>query len=199
MDLINTWKQRKMSWSQIASWEYDKEQWYSKYILGEEQSTNAQMLFGNVIGQKLASDPSFLPQVLRYKVFEKEFNAKLSDFVITGYLDSYCPDTYNFYEYKTSSNPNKWTQKSVNSHGQLVFYKALIYLCEKIRPENIKCKLFYIPVNQSGGFEMELTKNAKIQSFDFDNTTTIEVLKFLNYIKKTRKQMESYAQKRLLA
>lgn len=199
MELINNWKKRKFSWSQLACWIYDKEQWYSKYILGEEQETNAQMLYGNVIGTKLASDPSFLPQVLRYDTFEKSFDAKLGDFMITGFLDSYCSTTHNFYEYKTSSNPNKWNQKSVNSHGQLLFYKALIYLCEKIRPENIKCKLFYIPVNQNGSFEMELTKNAKIQSFDFNNTTTIEVLKFLNYIKKTHKEMEVYAQKRLLA
>ena len=199
MELINTWKKRKVSWSQIASWEYDKEQWFSKYVLGIGQESNAQMEFGRVIGEKLASDPSFLPEVLRYEVFEKEFNTRLSNFVITGYLDSYCPNTHNFYEYKTSSNPNKWNQKSVNNHGQLLFYKALIYLCEKVRPEDIKCKLFYIPVNQSGSFEMEITKNSKIQSFDLNNTTTMEVLKFLNYIKRTRKEMESYAHKRLLA
>lgn len=197
MELINTWKKRKVSWSQIASWEYDKEQWFSKYILGIGQESNPQMEFGRVIGEKLASDPSFLPEVLRYKVFEKEFNTRLSNFVITGYLDSYCPDTHNFYEYKTSSNPNKWNQKSVNKHGQLLFYKALIYLCEKVKPEDIKCKLFYIPVHQNGSFEMEI--NGKVQHFDFDNTTTMEVLKFLNYIKRTRKEMESYAHKRLLA
>ena len=190
MDLINNWKKRKVSWSQIASWEYDKEQWFSKYVLGEAQDSNAQMEFGKVIGERLASDPSFLPEVLRYKVFEKEFNAKLSDFIITGYLDSYCPYTHNFYEYKSSSNPNKWNQRSVKLHGQLLFYCGLIFLNHKIIPKKIS--LFYIPVRMNGEFKMELNKGSKIQSFPVEYTT-IEVLKFLNYIKKTRKEMLKYA------
>lgn len=188
---INKWKERSYSWSQHSSFLYDPEQWYKKYILEQEQSTNAQMLYGNEIGNKLSNNPSFLPEVLRYSVFEQKLEAKIENIKLIGFLDSFDPVTCNFYEYKTSSNKTKWTNKSVKIHGQLDFYFFLIWMNYKVPPEKIKCKLFYIPVEQGGDFNMKLS-NDIIQSFNV-NKKMIDILKFVKEIKKVHRQMELYA------
>ncbi len=184
---------RPLSWSCISSFEYDREGWYKKYILNEVQEPNKEMLFGNVVGGKLASDPSFLPDVPRYKHFEKKLEGRIGNIVILGYLDAFDPDTKKkFHEYKTSSNTKKWTKKSVQEHGQLLFYKLLIWLNYEIPPEEITCHLHYIPVEENGSFEMQLSKESH-QSFEAKHTT-LDVLNFGRYIVKTYQDMVKYVE-----
>ncbi len=155
------------------------------------------MLFGNEVGGKIAADPKYLPEVPRYKIFEQKFEAEISGIPLVGFLDSFCPDSFGMHEYKTASSKNKWNHKSVNSHGQLKFYKLLIWINKGITPENIKCHLTYIPVRKAGGFKegfrMELS-DAKPQTFEAKHTSA-EVLEFANFIKAKFNEMVEYALK----
>jgi hypothetical protein len=187
-------KSKPLSWSAMSSWFYDKDQWAKKYLDGIETPPNKEMLFGNVIGQKLASDQSFLPQVPRYKQFEKELRSKIGDIELIGFLDSFCPNKKYFHEYKTSSNQKKWTQKSCEEHGQLDFYFFLLWLNYGKLPEEINCMLHYIPVGENGQFEMELQVSEinPVKSFKVKKTVK-DILKFGNEIKKVYKEMEKFA------
>lgn len=194
-NIIEHCKVRPLSWSAVSSFEYSPEQWFTKYIKGEQEPENIQMAFGKVIGQRLASDPLFLPEIPRYAQFEKMLEANISDLKILGFLDSYCPDTKAFHEYKTSSNKERWNKKTANEHGQMMFYMLLIWINYAIKPEEVNASLHYIPVHEING-EMKLATLLPCQSFEVKHTS-LEVLKFANYLKETAKAMETYAQSRL--
>ncbi len=186
-------RHRPLSWSALSAFEYNKEQFYSKYIEGIKTDPTPKMLYGNVVGERIASDANFLPEISpRYKIYEKKLEGKIGEICLTGFLDNYCPDTHAFHEFKTSSSKTRWTQKSANEHGQILFYKLLIWLNYQIPPEQVKCRLWYIPVHENGSFEMELSKEL-IQSFEVKHTSA-DVLKFGNYIKQVWKEMEEFVE-----
>ena len=202
-------QKRDISWSSYSSWTYSKTEWARRYLEDIYTAPNEKMVYGNVIGKKLGEDPTFLPDVPRYKVMEQKLKALVDGVKITGYLDSFCPETFAFYEYKTSSNDKKWTKESAKKHGQILFYMALIWKNYNIKPENIKCSLHYIPVEEY--FEATTTKNDDIFSdenkpqvkmrlkegqeilhFEISHTS-MEVLKFLKEVVKAYREMEEFA------
>lgn len=183
-------KTRPLSWSAISSFQYDPEQWYKKYVLNEPQQSNPAMEFGKVVGEKLASDSAFLPEVPRYKHMEKKFEGKIGDIQLIGFLDSYCPDTKSILEFKTSSNSKRWSQKKAEIHQQIDFYCLLVWLNHGVLPE--KCHLCYIPVEEGGSFEMKLS-DKPVQIFEVKKTA-VDVLKFGNYVKDIYKQMQKFAE-----
>ncbi len=186
---------RPLSWSSMESFRWDPEKWYDKYILNEVQSSNAGMDFGKVIGNEIANNPEFLKDLPRFDVFEKKLEALIEDVRLIGFLDSFDSKTKDFIEYKTSANVNKWTQKSAEEHGQILFYLFLIWKNYGIPPEKIKVKLVYIPVSENNDFSMSLTDGGKIQVFDVKHTT-LDVLQFAGHIKKTISAMRAFAHKR---
>lgn len=186
---------RPLSWSAISSFVYNKEEFFDKYVLGKKPESNNKMLFGNEIGARLSSDPKFLPEISRYKIYEKCLTAKLGDISLIGFLDNYDPKTHAFHEFKTSSSTTRWTEKSAKEHGQLLFYKFLLYKNYGIDPSKIKCTLFYIPVEETGDFSMKLS-NEPIQSFEVEHSIT-DIIKFAGYIKKTYEEMADYVKKHI--
>lgn len=198
--LIAAWKKRPYSWSQHSSFDYDKDQWFLSYVLGVKGDPSPAMLFGNVVGQSLATNKP-MADVPRQPHMEYEIKVKLDDFSVLGYFDSYncgrcdiCSDMKQLEEYKTSGNTNKWNQKSVDTHGQLTYYCMLLYLRDKVKPEDVAIRLHYIPVEEDASFEMAVV--GKPQSFNTKRTMT-DVLRLMVEIKKRRKEMERYARKRL--
>lgn len=185
---------RPLSWSSIASWQFSRDQWARKYLEGIYEEPNNLMLFGNEVGQKLGLDRKYLPMVERYEVMypaEHRLTSKINDIELVGLFDSFDPKDKHFNEYKTSSNKTKWTQKSAQGHGQILFYLFLIYKNYNIPPEKIKVKLYYIPVSTDGDFKMKVDEKG-IQSFEVKHTS-LEVLKFANFIKQTYQEMSDFA------
>lgn len=180
---------RPLSWSQISSFQYNPSAWYSRYVLGEEQPESPEMRFGKEVGERLASDPTYLPEVERAIIFEQELHGKIDDIELIGFLDSFCPDKKILLEYKTSRNKKKWNHKSASLHGQLDFYAFLIYQNYKIKPEDLNIKLIYVPVHIKDG-ELALCDDP-INSFEVKKTMT-DILRFANYIKDVRKEMEEF-------
>ena len=192
-------KDRPLSWSSIASWEFNKDSWTRKYLYGIVEESNDKMTFGKVIGEKIATDPTYLPDLPRYEKFEHKLEGKISDIPLLGYLDSFDSKTCNFLEYKSSSNEKRWHQKSAEKHGQLDFYFLLIYLNYQKKPEEVSCHLHYIPVQETVDFttepfttKMEVTPDALIQSFPVKKTMK-DILSFAKYLKDTYAAMERHA------
>ncbi len=184
---------RPLSWSCISSFLYNKEEWYKKYILNEPTLSNPAMEAGKKIGERIANDLTFLPELPRLKHYEKKLEGKIGDILLVGYLDMFDPDTKNFDEIKTSSNSKKWTQKSSESHFQLDMYYLLLWLNYEIPPEKIQCRLHYIPVQENGKFEIDIVEPIKIKTFEIKKTT-IDILKFGSYVKKIHQEMIAYCE-----
>jgi hypothetical protein len=184
---------KPLSWSAISSWEWNQEEWATKYLDGLFTPPTPKMSFGNVVGDRLAKDPEYLPEVPRYSVFEHKMYADIGDIKLVGLLDSFDPETKNFYEYKTSSNENKWDQDEANKHGQILLYLFLIYVNYRVPPEKIKIKLVYIPVEENFDGFMEVSKGGKIQSFDVNHTLEEALVFIAKKVKPIWEEMKEYA------
>lgn len=190
---IESWLNHPMSWSQIAQFRnYSKEGWYNKYILGIKDPPNKQMIFGSMVGKKLETDPTYLPEIPRQSTMEYKFTAKVNDIELVGYADSYGDLTIR--EYKTGKTP--WTQKKVDEHGQITMYALMEYLNEKIKPEDIKMSLHWIPTCEDENGEIQFVEPLVVQHFETKRTTK-DVLLFAADILKLRQEMLEYAKKHI--
>lgn len=191
---IATWKARPISWSQLSSWKYSKDQWVYKYILDKKEEANAGMLYGNVIGDTLGTPHSLVPKLNPHLVGTKEFEllAKMNTYTLIGFCDHYCPDCKVLNENKTSQKENRWTQKEVDDHGQLTMYALMLLLKYKTDPADVKMYLNFIPVRENGAFKLELVSPDFFKRFE-TNRTIQQVLQFGANIDTTVKEMEKYA------
>jgi len=192
---LKRWKERDLSWSQLSSFEYDPDQWYRRYFEKEEQHETAEMVFGKVIGERLASDPNFLPEVPRLSKFEHKFRVVYDGITLVGYADGFCNKTKKkLIEYKTGVK--KWDQKRADEHGQIDAYLLMHYITTKIKPEEVECHLVWLPTERKeyGDFnvDIKLIEPATPKIFKTKRTMA-DILNFASRIKRTYKEMEKYA------
>jgi len=181
-------KLRPVSWSQISCFEYNHEQWFKRYILGEKQEENSAMKFGKAIGEKLASDPSFMPEVPRLPLYEYELKAKVNKIPLIGYIDAFDLENNKMLEYKSGK---LWTKEKAESHGQISMYALMLYLMYNIRPEELDIKLVWLETQETGSFETEFVKGVKPVIFPIKKTM-FDILEMAMRIKKNSKEMEKY-------
>lgn len=196
------WKARPFSWSQMSSFEYSADQWFRKYYLGEAQKPSAEMHFGKEIGERLASDPSFMPHIPRQNQMEYGVKVPLGDVELVGYFDSFDDKPfgtpYFLEEYKTGKKA--WDQKRADNHGQITFYCLLLWLAKKINPKDVLARIHWMPTEETdqsfkdfmdGRRKIELTKNVQPLTF-VTRRSMADVLVFGARINKTIKDMEDY-------
>lgn len=193
-ELINTWKKRAISWSQISSFAYSKDQWALRYIFNIDDGGNNLMRFGNVVGDSLGTPESMVPLLNPSLVGVKEFelHAPLNGLSLIGYADHYCPETKVLNENKTSVNLTRWDQDKVDNHHQLTMYALMLMITHKTKPEDVEMWLNFIPVRETQSFEMEIVDPALFHRFPTKRTTK-QCLEFGASISKTLKEMEKYA------
>ena len=184
---------RHLSWSSISQWEYDKEAWARKYIDGIKEEPSKEMIVGKEIGERLASDPAYLPQVPRLPVFEQELSAKFGNIPLIGYIDSYCPRTCRVKEYKTGKRA--WDKKRADKHGQISMYLLMLFLQFQVKPENVDCELVWLSTEERGDFSIALIEPVVPQIFKTKRTMT-DILKFGMKIKSVHKEMQEFIHSR---
>jgi hypothetical protein len=189
---ITKWKTRDFSWSQLSSWEYDKEQWYKRYILDERDEPSKEMLFGRVLADALEHGTCEIPELVKRLPFKKEhpFKVKFGALTMVGYADDFDDKTFTtLNEVKTGKRP--WDQKRVDEHGQLTMYCLLNYITNKVRPEDVEIGLHWLPTRETGDFTISFTEPVQVISFKTKRTMQ-DILKFGSKINSTYKEMEEY-------
>lgn len=188
-------RNRPLSWSAISSFEYDPEQWYRKYALGQEDAATKEMLFGSEVGRKLASDPLYMPQVQRYPVFEYELKFNFGKIPMIGYIDGWDGEIdhrtlkYALGEYKTGKKA--WTQKRADEHGQFDTYLLGLWVTEKIDPYKVKLALHWMPTQENSDFSISFIDPKACRTF-YTSRSMRDVLNFGIRINKVYKQMDEY-------
>jgi len=188
---------RPLSWSSLSSWEWNKEEWAKKYLEGIETPPSEEMRFGSRVGKKLETDPTYLPMIHRCSKMENEFCVSMSGIKMLGYADSF--DNVSFLvgdEYKSGVKP--WDQNRVDQHGQITMYLLMNYITNKIKPEYVHFRLWWMPTTriETGDFKVaidfvpDIENNIKV--FE-TKRTMVDILKFAAYIKKTYKEMQEFA------
>lgn len=186
-----------LSWSSINSFtEYDRNIWFDQYVLGNRTAPNPQMEVGIRLGERWATDPTFLPEVERPEIFEHNLSAYLDDIFITGHLDGlHLTKKKKLQELKTTSSKTKWTTKSVRKWGQITCYAYLLYKNYGIKPEDLEMELIYIPVAQIGDFTYEQSGPPVIIPTE---RNMLDLVRFGKFIKDTHAQMLAFVgQKKL--
>jgi hypothetical protein len=182
-------RNRPLSWSAISSFEYDPEQWYRKYALGQEDAATKEMLFGSEVGKKLATDPSYLPHIKRYPIFEYELRFFFAGIPMIGFIDGWCPSTLDLGEYKTGKKP--WTQKRADEHGQFDAYLLGLWTMHKIRPEDVRLHLHWMPTQDNGDFSISFIDEKDCRTFKTKRTMR-NVLDFGMRINRVYREMDAY-------
>ncbi len=189
-------KTRPLSWSAISSFEYDKEQWYEKYVLGIKPEENKEMKFGKEFAKSIEDgtcDEKYNVDLLRRLAKKKEhqFQVMFAGIPLVGYADAFCTESFKVLdEIKTGKKP--WDQKRADEHGQIDMYLLMNLITNKIRPEDVKCTIYWLPTQENGDFSISLVSPAVVYPFQTKRTTA-DVLKFGSYIKQVYKDMQLYA------
>jgi len=194
-NLHETLKWPVLSWSSFQAFrDYDKGEWYKRYVLGERGPSNPAMDAGRVIGERLATDPGYLPSVPRPEIYEQELRAKLGEIDLVGHLDGWSPSVPAILEYKTTQNKSRWNFDSVQSHGQIDFYCLLVWLNFKIKPEDLKLSLTAIHLKEDGGFKLAPTGVVEvIPTF----RSMAQILRFAAEIKVIHSEMQKFVASQL--
>ena len=198
---ITRWKNRPYSWSQHSSFDWDKEQWFYHYVMGKKQTEpsdfQVQMDFGKEVDESIESGEKPMAIVPKQESMQLEIvvsikgKKKSDDFMCIGKLDSGSVTEKAIEEYKTTNNPKKWNQKSVDNHKQLTMYVTLLYIGHGIKPETVKIRLHDIRVAEGSDFAWYVVDEPP-HTYNTQRTLT-DVLMFIAEMRKRRIEMEKYA------
>ena len=185
---IKKFLKRPLSWSSINSFRYDPDEWYLKYIEGKRGRDTGPLVFGKNVGERLASEQDFLPEVPRLKEYEHELSVKIGNIQCIGFLDNFDLESKSFAEFKTGK---KWTQDKANKHGQIDMYASMIYLKYGIKPEDLNISLIWLPTEAKQDFSTDFVKDMKPVIFPVKKTMR-DILFFMAEIQVIHKEMQEY-------
>ena len=189
---------RPLSYSAISSFEYDKEQWYKKYILGEKLKETPELKFGKVFAKSCEDRCPLAPVTLLDKM-EHKFSVVFDDIPLVGFADTWDDKTHlEGGEYKTGVQI--WNQKRVDEHEQITIYLLMNYITHKINPDSVRYFLEWVPtkkIERSNGdfsgedYEIAFVTPITVRRFETKRTMT-DILRYGAKIKRIVKEMEDY-------
>jgi len=150
------------------------------------------MHFGSYVGDRIASDPTFLPEIPRLKHFEYTLETTFAKVPLIVHIDNY--EEGILAEFKTGKQP--WSHSRASKHRQLDLYVAMLYLVEKIPPEKLKIDLYWAEtaddyITDEYGTDDVIKLTGRIEKYTVKKTTK-DVLRILAYVVRIRKQMIAY-------
>lgn len=184
---------RPLSWSAISSFEWNKSQWYKKYILGELPEMTPELEFGSYVDKRIQSDADFLPALERYPIMQHKMTGTFNKIPLIGYADGFDPNPKKMRLKDDKTGRKPWDQKRADETGQLTMYLFMLYLRDKIQPEDVECYIDWLPTHIEDG-KIVFIKEGDIRTFKTRRSMR-EVLAFGQRIKDTWEQMEAYGQR----
>lgn len=182
---------RPLSHSQLTTFQWSKQKWYDKYVLGFDSPVTREMEFGSMVDKRIQEDPTYLPQVPRLTHLQYPLKCEYEGIPLIGFPDSLDLDNPHLRDTKTGRQI--WNKRRADETKQLTMYLTMIYLIHKIKPEEFKCAIDWLPTRIHEG-EVCFTDPVELVQIETKRTMT-DVLKFLQYIVDTRKEMEEYYRK----
>ena len=187
-------EKRPLSWSGISSFQWNKRQWYEKYVLKILPEVTPELRFGSMVDKKIQDDPKYLPNVIRYSVLQHEMRAMWNGIPLLGFADAHEPSIPAIRDYKTGRKP--WDKKRADETGQLTMYLFMEYLKNrKLKPEAYELYIDWLPTHIKDGEIAFIEPNHKIlvpKTFKTKRTMS-QILTFGKLIEDTWAEMEAYA------
>lgn len=179
---------RPLSHSQLSTWEWRKTDWWDKYVLGKEKEPSAEMIFGKEVDLKIQQDPTYLPAITRLPHLQYELKNEFQGIPLIGFPDALDLDNPHLIDYKTGRKP--WDKKRADETKQLTMYLTQIYLLHGIKPKEFRCSIQWMPTHIKDG-AVAFISEGEVITIETNRTMT-DILKFMQYLIDTRKEMEEY-------
>lgn len=210
-----------LSFSQMTTFEQDKDRFLAQYVHGERQRITRNMKFGADVAEALengesSGDPFLdlmmakLPKLDRmdkpvedpkgrevyYERDKKNYfvpvlENKGDDIPLLAVPDSAAADYSAFKEYKTSVR--KWTQKMVDDSGQITFYATAMWLNTGKIPSDIELANVQLDYDENG----HLMPTGDVWCFP-TKRTMVDVIRMTNRIRKAWHEINELCKKELL-
>ena len=177
----------------ISCFEYDKEEWYKRYVLGEQTPPSKEMLFGNKFAKSIEDGTCDYPGLLAALQPKKEqpFEVQLGQLRLKGFADAFDNVNYKVLD-EVKTGKKEWNQKRADEHRQIDMYLLMNLITNKVRPEDVTCSVYWCPTEERGDFSVQFVEPRVFKKF-VTKRTTAQVLKFASYIQDIHKDMLSYA------
>lgn len=185
------WKDRPFHWSQISSWQYNPEQWYQRYYLGLPEELSREVIFGSMVDERIQVDPTFIPSLERYPIQQHQMSVMYNGIRLNGTADHFDRKGRRLKDDKTGKK--LWDKKRADETGQLTMYLLLLYISEKIKPEEMRCFIDWLPTIEDGDFSIKFRDSPPKPITIETKRTMTDILNFAAYINSVRKEMEAYA------
>jgi len=187
-------KTRPISWSSYSSFLYNPDNWFRSYILNERQKETPEMAFGKNLATELENGTCTIVDLVKHVINKKEhkFLVKFCGIPLVGFADDFCVSTFReLNEVKTGKKA--WDQNRVDKHQQFDMYLLMNYITNKVNPEDVRCRLFWLPTEDDDNFNIKYTTNpATVHIFETKRTMA-DILAFGTNLKKAYEHMEKYA------
>ena len=193
--MLDRFEKRPLSHSQLATFEYDKDAWFRRYVLGESSPPNPAMLFGSKIGDQIGTPESPVPDLTPCGVKEYPLKAEVEGIYLVGYADHFCPQCLTLHENKTSDNPKRWTQGKADKHTQIDMYLLMLYLSEGVPPEHVTAYLNFIETRPTG-LGYRLHKTPRWKQYRVRTKTLADLDSYTEYLLATVEAMHNYIEER---
>ena len=186
-------KERPLSYSAFSSFHYNPEQWYETYILGKRQES-PELTFGSMIDKKIQDDPTFLPALPRYEKMQYKMSAMIGKNIpIVGVPDGLnLTKSKDLCDFKTGRV--KWDKKRADETDQLTWYLLLVYINLKLKPDDFKCFIHWLPTErkETGDFNVTISLiDNNVKTFE-TKRSMVDILKLIGRISSTIKEMEKF-------
>lgn len=197
-------KDRPLSWSNLSSWEWDKKEWAKKYLDGIEQVPGPELIWGKFLADSIENGTCEVPGLLDMleSTKEFEFKCKLGKIELIGYADAFCDKTFKIL-HEVKSGVKLFDQKRVDDMGQITMYLLMNFIINKVKPEDVDVTIFWVPTEKNemdngdfSGHDYNIKFIEPIVVRKFKTKRTLQdIIQFGAYIKKTHKEMLSFAEK----
>lgn len=139
-----------LSWTQMSTWEQNRERYIKEYIEGGRRLDTKALRFGKSIATLIEENRhhAILPNLVTYQYPEYAIKTEIEGVPILAKIDSYSEVLNTFREYKTGKVA--WTAKKVYAHGQLLFYATCL---DAIGKKVEMCYLDWLPTKESSFVE----------------------------------------------
>lgn len=135
-----------LSWTQMSTWEQNRERYIREYVEGGRRLDTKALRFGKSIATLIEENRhhAILPNLVTYENSEYAIKTEIEGVPILAKIDSYSEELDTFREYKTGKVA--WTAKKVYAHGQLLFYATCL---DAIGKKVEMCYLDWLPTKES--------------------------------------------------
>jgi len=189
---IEQFRQRPLSWSSISSFEWDREEWYQKYIMGQQSIESVEMKFGKDFALSIEDGSCSVKDLMDNLETKKEhkFHVMFGEIPLVGFADAFCDKTFKkLNEVKTGKK--EWDQKRVDEHRQIDMYLLMNFITNKVKPEDVECTLFWLPTKDNGDFSISFVEPITVHKFKTKRTMR-DILVFSAYVRNIYVEMINF-------